>query len=262
MQLDFQRSRTTGYYGFRNLFHRGASYLGSRDGLVLIGLPREVRLWIRPIASDTDPAHLVFYEKEYEMDDLTGCVVVDIGAGSGDSAIYFASRGASKVYAYEPSPESFKLAQRNIAENKLGGVVKIFNEGVSDFEGIGSLKWKPGEPWSGRITKDQGGVQVTSIAKVLKGKVDLLKLDCEGCEFGILRAMEKMQLFRFVDSIILEYEANPSVLIRRLRNAGYELSIDTPRRGIIQARCQEEAFSSMQKPERSFLILLALLLFD
>src|SRR5712692_6064311 len=44
-----------------------------------------------------------------------GWIVLDIGAGLGDFAVYAAkSRPHSRIFAYEPFPESYELLQQNL----------------------------------------------------------------------------------------------------------------------------------------------------
>jgi FkbM family methyltransferase len=237
MQIKFEKSRANGYYGFRNLFGAGARFLKSEDGLVLVGIPHEAKLWLRPIASDTLPAYDIFYNREYETGDLKQKTVIDIGAGNGDSAVYFATKGARRVYAYEPNAQSFEIAKRNITENHLDGTVILANLAVSDFDGHATLSWKPGkegEPWAGRIIK-KGPTQVTNITHILTETVDLLKIDCEGCETNIVKAIVREKLSHRIKSIALEYEENPTIMIQQLQEAGYRVKADIPRKGIIQA---------------------------
>jgi hypothetical protein len=54
-----------------------------------------------------------YYETWYWDVDVKDKVVVDIGAYIGDSALFFASRGAKIVYAYEPSKELCEIAMEN-----------------------------------------------------------------------------------------------------------------------------------------------------
>ncbi|WOE50948.1 FkbM family methyltransferase [Sulfuracidifex metallicus] len=51
--------------------------------------------------------------------------VVDIGANIGDSAIYFALKGASHVYAFEPLPSVYKVALENIKLNSLDDKITL-----------------------------------------------------------------------------------------------------------------------------------------
>lgn len=46
-------------------------------------------------------------------------IVLDIGAGVGDSAIYFVYRGARKVVSYEPNPLIYNYLVKNTRLNNL-----------------------------------------------------------------------------------------------------------------------------------------------
>ena len=48
----------------------------------------------------------VFVNQVYQAD-VSGGIVVDIGAGFGDSSLYFAMNGAQMVLAYEPNPSVY-----------------------------------------------------------------------------------------------------------------------------------------------------------
>jgi len=54
---------------------------------------------------------------------------VDVGAASGDTAIYFALNGAKHVYAFEPYPYSYNIAKENIKLNHLEDKITMLNEG-------------------------------------------------------------------------------------------------------------------------------------
>jgi FkbM family methyltransferase len=57
------------------------------------------------------------YGDWYEDLNVRGRVVVDVGAYIGDSAIYFALRGARKVVAVEPHPGAYEvLLEKHKAE--------------------------------------------------------------------------------------------------------------------------------------------------
>jgi FkbM family methyltransferase len=62
-------------------------------------------------------------------------VVVDVGAFVGDSAIYFALRGARKVIAIEPRTGAYKEMLENIRLNKLEDVIVPINAGLASRHG-------------------------------------------------------------------------------------------------------------------------------
>lgn len=61
--------------------------------------------------------------------------VVDIGANVGDSSLYFAAKGASHVYAFEPLPLAYAVALENIKLNHLENKITLCNGAVGSKEG-------------------------------------------------------------------------------------------------------------------------------
>lgn len=151
-------------------------------------------------------------------------IIIDIGANSGDSALFFASKG-SKVYAFEPVKELYDMAIKNInLNNNLKNNIKIFNKGVSYKRGTISINSM--DSVSEYISDDDAyEVEVISIADILNHiSPDLLKMDCEGCEFEII---ENCDLSVF-NELIFEYHSkiagkdhNP--LIKKLKGEGFKV---------------------------------------
>jgi len=136
--------------------------------------------------------------------------VVDIGAYIGDSAIYFALRGARRVIAVEPHPNAFREMLDNIKLNNLENVVVPLNVGLAS---------KPG-----KICIENVDIKITAMTYHKSGECDvmvpaitladvvskygvnhdaILKMDCEGCEFDvILNDYEHVRVFK---ELLLEY---------------------------------------------------------
>jgi len=134
-----------------------------------------------------------FYIQQYNTE-IQGDVI-DIGANIGDSAIYFALKGASYVYAFEPLPAVYKIALQNIKLNNLEDKITLINAAVGSKEGTvkvpSSINIQESEGYS--IT-NHGDVEVpllsfNNIIKISKDP-DLLKIDCEGCEADIIFSTE------------------------------------------------------------------------
>ena len=70
-----------------------------------------------------------FIEEQYKWLNVKGKDVIDIGANIGDSAIYFALKGAKHVYAFEPYPYSCDIANKNTRLNGLQDKIIIVNQG-------------------------------------------------------------------------------------------------------------------------------------
>jgi len=77
----------------------------------------------------------VFNDGDYEQLNVKGRVVIDVGAYIGDSAIYFALKGARKVIAIEPHPGAFAEMLDNIKLNNLEGVIVPVNAGLASKPG-------------------------------------------------------------------------------------------------------------------------------
>ena len=164
----------------------------------------------------------VFDWGSYEGVDVRGKTVVDVGAYIGDSAIYFALRGARRVIAIEPHPGAFAEMLDNIRLNNLESVIIPINAGLAS---------KPGKICIGNIGVEATGgtyhrpgdcpntVPAVTLGELInRFNIDpndaVLKMDCEGCEFDvILSDYEHVRLFR---ELILEYHSNANKLLKVL----------------------------------------------
>lgn len=175
------------------------------------------------------PTHL-----EYEWLRVKGMVVLDIGANIGDTGIYFAERGASHVYSYEPYPSTFKKAKKAIAKRGFNNVISIFNEGVSgknsvvridnNYNGTGSSVLRS----FGKGTR----IRVRTLHDLIKKHNiynAILKMDCEGSEYGIILGANYSDLIKF-KQIEIEYHYGYKNLKKKLKNAGFNVKVGRPRR--------------------------------
>ena len=82
-----------------------------------------LRFWV---TENMFPIYETFERRQYGVQSLSG-EVVDLGANTGDSTIYSASRGASRVIALEPLPSICQWARRNVDLNGLTGTCEVLN---------------------------------------------------------------------------------------------------------------------------------------
>jgi len=146
----------------------------------------------------------VFEEGLYSAFNVDGKVVIDVGAFVGDSAIYFASRGAKKVIAVEPHPDAFREMLDNIKLNNLENVVVPLNVGLAskpgkiciekvDIEGTIGTYHRPGECDAVVPAITLGDV----VSRYVINRSAVLKMNCEGCEFDvILNDYEHVRIFK------------------------------------------------------------------
>ena len=177
------------------------------DGLTLYS-----PLWSRDEAS---------YYKEVLIDDaygvkqrdLTGKVVVDVGAYVGDSALAFARRGAT-VHAFEPSVTFCGFIRRNVEANGFAGKVRLHEVGLSDRVDEVTVR-------NDQLRFVEG---VTYVLEHLPQGVDLLKLDCEGAEYHLL-ADPRFLAHLSPREIRMEYHRGVQPVSRYLEEAGYTVTL-------------------------------------
>src|ERR1700733_7895082 len=132
----------------------------------------------------------IFLEQPYSPVNAEGREVLDIGAYIGDSALYFSMiKGAKRVYAFEPFPYAFNIAMMNLKLNPVTNV-ELINEGVADKDGsiIIDETYRNSIGTGLRAFETGRNIRIrtlSSIVQELCPRDAILKLDCEGYEYGI-----------------------------------------------------------------------------
>lgn len=172
----------------------------------------------------------IFEEGMYEILDVKGKIVVDVGAYVGDSAIYFALKGAKRVFAIEPHPNAFAEMLDNIKLSNLEHIIVPLNLGIAsrsskicienaDIRATAHIYHRPGNCID--------AVPAITLGELInKFNIDVnntvLKMDCEGCEFDvILNDYEHVRLFR---ELVFEY--HPTLVYKSLKDLLKVLGID------------------------------------
>lgn len=183
-------------------------------------------------------------------------VVIDVGMNVGDATLYFlAGDKVEKVYAYEPFYKTFQDAKRNLKdyldnEDRL----EIFQYGLSDVTeyreitynedmtcGMSTQKAEELDKYNVyKFYYDNGyaeqkkerieKISVIKAADVLKPIIQkyrkshniVLKMDCEGEEYGIIELLNREGILQEIDFMMLEwhYQGKESIL-RELSKAGF-----------------------------------------
>ena len=172
-----------------------------------------------------------FIEEQYKWLDVKGKDVIDVGANIGDTAIYFALRGAKRVYAFEPYSYLHNIAKKSIELNHLEDKITLLNEGCGES---GFVTIKEGENTGGTEIKNFGKgkkIRIESLDEIVKRfnlKHSALKVDCEGCEYSLIlnASDETLQVF---DQIIMEYHYGYRNLVKRLKRAGFKVKYALPK---------------------------------
>lgn len=153
----------------------------------------------------------VIFQDEYKVAELARSdqdikYIVDIGANTGSASAMFQEHFPNaKILVIEPHPDLMKIAKVN-TDNKLIYVEKAviddarkkkvtFN--ICDWGGNGHVdgyfRWDLFAPMGSKLNR-QIKVDATTLKKVMEDnkfpRIDLLKIDCEGFEGGILQSFK------------------------------------------------------------------------
>ncbi|HEY5824440.1 MAG TPA: FkbM family methyltransferase [Cyclobacteriaceae bacterium] len=180
----------------------------------------------------------------------TNPLIVDCGANIGMSVLFFKKCfPGSKVWAFEPNPNSFALLERNVKDNDLTDV-KLFPFALSDSNDFiefyvplnkGSLN---GSSWESEIKSERIKVESRKLSELIQGrKVACLKIDVEGDEEKIIWDLADSHVLEGIDCLVVEYhqtkDHSPNSLSRFLffmEEAGFshqQLPTDSSKKEII-----------------------------
>lgn len=167
------------------------------------------------------------YKNALDEFDIRNRVVIDIGASFGDTAVYFALNGAEKVYAFEPLPSVYKLAEENIKLNNLQDKCQVINAAVGWGSGayIEDLKFKYIFERNKKEYDNSKQVPIITLQDIIDKfgvKNAVLKIDCEGREYDIILNSSN-ELLRKFDYIIMEYHYGGDNLREKLLAAGFSV---------------------------------------
>ncbi len=188
---------------------------------------------VRPGTWDAKIATQVLKNNEYGLpDDMTGMVIVDIGAHIGSFALACAQRNAKAVFCYEADPENFALLEQNIAEYS-GSTVFGLNSMAVVGNARPQVRLRRLKDHDGTIGRNTGHVDIYGsddesnlsvatirIVEVLRdaGKVDLLKMDCEGAEWELFDFASLHDVKEIVAELHLFNGLPREALIQKLRD--------------------------------------------
>ena len=149
---------------------------------------------------------------QYSFADVGGRTVIDVGAFVGDTAIYFALKGAKKVYAVEPHPGAYAEMLENIKLNNMEGKVVPINAALGSRSGrikIPNVDVNmTGGTYHGLGSDGDVEVSMITLEQLISDygvEPDVLKMDCEGCEFDVV--LNDYEHIRRFSELIFEYHS-------------------------------------------------------
>ena len=164
--------------------------------------------------------------------------VVDVGANVGAATLWFASQAPhARITAVEPAPMVVPSLVRNVEVNGLADRVDVVPVALGAKSGVGYLNPSPfsitatvgADPTVGGLP-----IPIVSLRQLLDEAgirtLDMLKLDCEGAEFEILRSCEASVL-RSIRAIVGEFHTShgdPRDLEDVLMGSGFDCRFQEP----------------------------------
>lgn len=167
--------------------------------------------------------------------------IIDIGANIGAAALFFAiSYPQARVFAFEPAPQTYSLLAQN---TQWIDRIMTFNFGLDDQDRQANLYLGAQDSVTNSVhssqlnTADTIEVTLRNIRAVVSelsvDKIDILKLDTEGCELPILRSLA--DYIPHIGVVFVEYHSETDRLeIDRLLSNSHILftgHINHPHRG-------------------------------
>jgi len=199
-------------------FHREKIKCKLRNGQVLYLKPNEVVLLagIRITELNEDSVKFQFKGREiylkgwklsypgdsfsdYWRINVTGKRVLDIGAGIGDSPIYFSITGAKEVVAVEIDKRKVELMRDNLKVNGINNVT-IVDKGVGVKDSDNIISWP----------------KLVS----LYGPFDVAKIDCDGCERIIAPYIKEIR------ELLIEWDNDYQDIVNSLSKNGYIVNVE------------------------------------
>ena len=165
----------------------------------------------------------------------TPAFILDVGANTGLFIIRMKQLYPdAEVLGFEPLPANYVQLQRNIEWSNLRGV-KTRMQGVGGStrkeklyvhpRNIGGHSIYPDQAMDGRSVE----IDIVGLPELLGSmpskRCGLLKLDCEGAEFEIIKSIDATMAER-IDNVVFEPTpsvCDPAVLVRHLEALGYRV---------------------------------------
>lgn len=181
----------------------------------------------------------IFIGQEYEYCTKLGLnsesTVIDIGSNYGLFSLFIIDKyNPKKVIGVEPNYECFTISNEVLKDFKN---FKSFNYAISKSIGNFSLKNHTGETVLGEIVEDfNGEIQGVDINTFLEGindNIDLIKIDCEGCERFIFETISEKTI-KNIKNIILEYHSNEikNLILEKLNFFGFKSEVSESDDGV------------------------------
>jgi amino acid adenylation domain-containing protein/FkbM family methyltransferase len=246
----------------------GTHKLTAEPDSLLETLPNGIRIY-QLNRNETEVLYQeIFEQQSYLRHGVTvqdGDCVFDVGANIGMFTVFVNSRCApSRVYAFEPIPETHEVLRRNLELHGIKG--QSFVCGLSSYNGTAQFTYYPrtstmsgayadaatdervsraflrqqhegmvafeDELMEGRFVARNVNVSVRTLSDVIKSegveRIDLLKIDVEKSELDVLKGIEDADWERIVQLVVEVHDESDRIaeIKRLLASKGFEVEVE------------------------------------
>jgi FkbM family methyltransferase len=196
-------------YPLRRRLPNPRAQLSLRNGVVLSAPPDE------PLLTMFEETWVDRRYVPHALILLDGDTILDIGGNVGVFAIWAATQAVTRVISAEPSSAMLQYLRWNIARNRLANVLPL-HLAIGGTARRSTLFSRGPHAMNTLYERDNyqstfrpvETVEVTTLDEVFRrhdiSRCKLLKIDCEGAEYEILRATSD-EAFEKIEAIALEY---------------------------------------------------------
>lgn len=187
----------------------------------------------------------------YYINNTKRDIVLDVGMNIGASSLYFANQeNVDKVYGYETFKKTFIRAKENLRQYLSLGKVNIFQYGISDENAIRTISFNSGmtcgqstledvrkyayskyQNWGlvQETDKEIEQIEVRKASTVFEPIFNkyphhniVLKMDCEGEEYNILKELSQSKMLERFQFVMMEWHyRGKEIILDYLLEAGF-----------------------------------------
>jgi len=196
----------------RNLASKGSVWRQGdmvffRNKLGIFAVPYKDAQLLYPLAGED-------FEMMYGYLDVKGKTVADIGAYLGETTVLFARMGARHINAYEPL--FFKYVELNLKLNNITNAT-VYPYGVfidEDTYGVAT---------EGSASGIHTGITQIEVKPIEEAIADVVKMDCEGCEWSLLTT--PCAVIKRAEEYAIEIHGAEPPLVRKLERCGFSAKL-------------------------------------
>ncbi|MBO3840235.1 MAG: FkbM family methyltransferase [Thermoproteota archaeon] len=227
--MRFGKVKTMIFYICLYLYGRIKGYNVCRSGNKII-----VKTPFGEIAVNMEDIILLKVLRE-PLEDMVSCVdindsiIVDIGAYLGETALLFLSKGAKKVYALEPVGRHYNYLIENIARNNAEDKIVPLKYGAWFRDTVVNVSYMDDGTGLRTTGNKQIAMQMKDLNDILttiyneEGRINLVKMDCEGCEYSLLKLDNK--IVSLAEQYIIETHGPETPILDKMAGCGYDAKL-------------------------------------